>query len=200
MPTLIFLDLGDDASTSAKPTPLSPAAHPPHDARSQAYPDVGSPRTNFYGLALLKHFKLEMSESKLSKLTVPVAFVHSNQDSGPGPNGLPVSARQETDSEYAAKARSTSTRTITLLQEGAVDVIESPFAKERLDALGAHAYRAHIEGHRTQAAFLESRQMRKRSWVGVDEEKPFAYLREAMYVTESLFCALDSSLVLLHIP
>jgi hypothetical protein len=46
--------------------------------------------------------------------------------------------------------------------------------------LAVQAYRAHREAAREQQALLEVRRGRKLSWVGVHEEKPFSYLREAM--------------------
>jgi hypothetical protein len=49
-----------------------------------------------------------------------------------------------------------------------------------LTTLEVHAYRAQKEARKEQQALLEIRRGRKRSWVGVHEEKPFSYLREAM--------------------
>jgi hypothetical protein len=43
-----------------------------------------------------------------------------------------------------------------------------------------HAYRAHKDASKEQRALLEIKRGRKRSWVGVDDQKPYAYLREAM--------------------
>ena len=66
------------------------------------------------------------------------------------------------------------------LNAGAVDAIPSPFTRERVEALASHAYRAHIQGMKEQPSYLDRKTTRKRSWVGVDEAKPYAYLREEM--------------------
>jgi 3',5'-cyclic-nucleotide phosphodiesterase len=52
--------------------------------------------------------------------------------------------------------------------------------KERAQGLVAQAYRIYKEYTISDSSFLASKRTRKMSWVGVDEEKPFAYLREAM--------------------
>jgi 3',5'-cyclic-nucleotide phosphodiesterase len=66
------------------------------------------------------------------------------------------------------------------LDVGAVDVLTSPLLEERLPSIAIHAYRAHKESLKDQNAFLEVKRGRKRSWVGLDDQKPYAYLREAM--------------------
>ncbi|KAF5717795.1 high affinity 3',5'-cyclic-nucleotide phosphodiesterase [Fusarium globosum] len=52
--------------------------------------------------------------------------------------------------------------------------------RQLIRSLEICAYRAHRDAAKEQSTLLEIRQGRKRSWVGVNEEKPFAYLREAM--------------------
>lgn len=66
------------------------------------------------------------------------------------------------------------------LDIGAVDVLTSPLLPDRLPSLAIHAYRAHKDASKEQRAILEMKRGRKRSWVGVDDSKPYAYLREAM--------------------
>ena len=66
------------------------------------------------------------------------------------------------------------------LDSGAVDVLSSPLSKERLQSLAVHAYRLQKEAARDEASFLTTKRNRKLSWVGVDDAKPYAYLREAM--------------------
>lgn len=56
----------------------------------------------------------------------------------------------------------------------------SPLHIKTLTTLEVHAYRAHKEAAREQQAAMEVRRGRKRSWVGVHEEQPYSYLREAM--------------------
>lgn len=71
-------------------------------------------------------------------------------------------------------------RTMRYLDTGAVDVLTSPLLHERLPSLAIHAYRAHKDASKEQRALLEMKRGRKRSWVGVDDQQPYAYLREAM--------------------
>ncbi|KAL2260511.1 hypothetical protein VTK26DRAFT_5455 [Humicola hyalothermophila] len=66
------------------------------------------------------------------------------------------------------------------LDLGATDVMTNPMNGKCIANLEVHAYRAHRDASRDQKAILELRKGRKRSWVGISEEKPFAYLREAM--------------------
>jgi 3',5'-cyclic-nucleotide phosphodiesterase len=49
-----------------------------------------------------------------------------------------------------------------------------------MHGLVIHAYRLQKEFAREEASFLTSKRNRKLSWVGVDDAKPYAYLREAM--------------------
>lgn len=66
------------------------------------------------------------------------------------------------------------------LDVGAVDVLTSPLVGERAQALAVHAYRRFKEVSREQSSFLLEKRNRKLSWVGIDEERPYAYLREVM--------------------
>jgi hypothetical protein len=66
------------------------------------------------------------------------------------------------------------------LDAGAFDVLPSPLSKDRMHGLVVHAYRLQKEHTREEISFLTSKRNRKLSWVGVDDGKPYAYLREAM--------------------
>ena len=66
------------------------------------------------------------------------------------------------------------------LEAGAVDVLNSPLMKDGVYGLVVHVHRAHKESVKDQAAFLATMRLRKRSWVGIDKEVPYTYLREAM--------------------
>ena len=43
-----------------------------------------------------------------------------------------------------------------------------------------HAYRRYKEVSKEDSNFALTKRNRKRSWVGIDEERPYAYLREVM--------------------
>ena len=144
----------------------------------------------FYGLSLLRWIALDIQQHNLSKLVVPVALVtiprqnktkitSQGQDEGITRNGI--------SSNHVLQTRAASVnipldqrRTMKYLDMGAVDVLTSPLLEERLPSLAIHAYRAHKESLKDQNAFLEVKRGRKRSWVGLDDQKPYAYLREAM--------------------
>jgi hypothetical protein len=66
------------------------------------------------------------------------------------------------------------------LDLGATDVMTSPMNAKCVTNLEVHAYRAHLDASRDQQALVALRRGRKRSWIGVSDEKPFSYLREAM--------------------
>jgi 3',5'-cyclic-nucleotide phosphodiesterase len=67
------------------------------------------------------------------------------------------------------------------LEAGALDVVRGPLDKAGIMGLTVHAFRVYKAAQKDQASFLAAaRRGRKQSWVGVEEEKPYAYLREAM--------------------
>lgn len=62
---------------------------------------------------------------------------------------------------------------------GVADVLKTPISPDRASSLPAHVYRtnqAPFEGGVRQ----DQASKRRASWVGVDETKPYAYLRESM--------------------
>ncbi|PWY95662.1 high affinity cAMP phosphodiesterase [Aspergillus sclerotioniger CBS 115572] len=66
------------------------------------------------------------------------------------------------------------------LDAGAVDVLVTPLDSCRAQALVVQAYRTRKTALREQSRFLSRKKLRKHSWVGVHDEQPYAYLREAM--------------------
>ncbi|KAL2802655.1 hypothetical protein BJX63DRAFT_103487 [Aspergillus granulosus] len=66
------------------------------------------------------------------------------------------------------------------LDAGAVDVIPAPLDRVRIQSLVVHAYRVRKSALKEQSRFLSRRKLRKHSWVGVHDEQPYSYLREAM--------------------
>ena len=67
------------------------------------------------------------------------------------------------------------------LDAGALDVVKSPLNKAGIMGLTVHAYRIYKNAMKEQSGFMGmTRKSRKQSWVGMEEEKPYAYLREAM--------------------
>jgi 3',5'-cyclic-nucleotide phosphodiesterase len=143
-----------------------------------------------YGLELLQWIASEIQYQSLSRLVVPVAVVKIPERNSMSSRGL-TNSRSDVQISYTSfpsSPRKSSglvipldqNRTMRYLDIGAVDVLTSPLLHERLPSLGIHAYRAHKDASKEQRALLEMKRGRKRSWVGVDDQKPYAYLREAM--------------------
>lgn len=170
-PTLVLLDTPSD-------TPLNPSNRPSPTESHKT--DIHAPDEDIYGLNLLQKLMTEAHLRGVSKLVVPVPII-SPIDSLPA-----APAEQMTDGavEHAGAPLGFMPATRKLVKRcldlGAADVIISPLSAKCITSLEICAYRAHRDATREQQAILEVRRGRKRSWVGVNEEKPFAYLREAM--------------------
>ena len=153
--------------------------------------------SDIYGLALVQQISTEICNSILSKLVVPVAMIYGtepeaaaghlhqhNRTSRPSSGGFPIFG-SKASSPRRAHAKSVAADphwTLRCIDNGAIDVLTSPLQHDRLRSLTVHAYRAHKEASRERAKFLEQMKLRKRSWLGNNNDKPYAYLREAMYV------------------
>ncbi|KAI5296472.1 3',5'-cyclic-nucleotide phosphodiesterase [Ascosphaera acerosa] len=68
------------------------------------------------------------------------------------------------------------------LDAGAADALVCPLDQKKLDALRVHAYRTRraVEKEKQRFLSLSPQKLRKQSWVGMDEQQPYGYLREAM--------------------
>ncbi|KZF25115.1 HD-domain/PDEase-like protein [Xylona heveae TC161] len=180
-PTLVFLDMPlDDYSqhhVGEGRSKLWKASSPPGSPRSQRPQDPENMAPPLYGPVLLQQLTSHILSFGWSKLVVPIAMVDlGDQQGASGTSDVgPHSA-----SPHEKPATIAHDKMLQCLETGAVDVISSPFSKDRIAALAVHAYRVHKELSKQQTGFLPTRRGRKRSWVGVDEEKPYAYLREAM--------------------
>jgi len=128
---------------------------------------------DIYGTHLLTHVSSEISSRNFSKLVVPVVML-TGLEHEPGPSGLP------SPGIYGAQVLTDNVRISRYLDAGAFDVFSSPLSKDRMHGLVIHAYRLQKEFAREEASFLTSKRNRKLSWVGVDDAKPYGYLREAM--------------------
>lgn len=197
-----LLDLHDTSSIQLKPTLV--LIDTPHNEQilDSDYPERDpSPHTRdahdaaqaiidgeIYGLRLLEKVVYEMHSRNLSKLVVPIPIVSfSLLQSPPALESSSDEFGQAQYSEYLNQPAVRSNRLPTnralvrrCLDSGAIDVMASPLHVKTLTTLEVHAYRAHKEALREQQALLEIKRGRKRSWVGVHEEQPFSYLREAM--------------------
>ena len=219
-PILVFVDTiagseVDDRRRSSlqPPTPNSspsPRSSPIPGRRDRLTSEPSS--VEAYGLSLIQLIHTEICCSSLSKLVLLFAVTQQQlQEFQAGREGTlsPISPRTRLASDGSgaqgpAKIRWSDrdgmdisapvepTRLLRCLDAGALDVLASPLQRQRIFSLTAHAYRAHKEALKDQAAFLATKRLRKRSWVGVEDEQPYGYLRESMYVVFLLACSSHS--------
>jgi hypothetical protein len=177
-PTIILLDTPNKGLEESPG--LTSRSHSP-TSDSSSYAEIHAPDELLYGLNLLQKLITEAHLRNISKLVVPIPIISH-------PNAEQVSAVSErmTDGahEHATAPPSSLAANRDMIRKcldlGAVDVVISPLNSKCITTLEICAYRAHRDAAREQQALLEIKRGRQRSWVGVNEEKPFAYLREAM--------------------
>lgn len=124
-------------------------------------------------MQLLSHLFAEIQAKNLPKLIVPVVVLSGFEREWASTN-LP------SPSVHGSQVLSDTVRLTRYIDAGAVDVLTSPLSKDHVQGLALHAYRVYKDAVNNESAFLLAKRNRKLSWVGVDEAKPYAYLREAM--------------------
>jgi 3',5'-cyclic-nucleotide phosphodiesterase len=149
-----------------------------------------------YGLQLLSRIASDLQVDEGVKLVIPVALVRMTQKSSK--NSSSALTRSSYPSERSFKSSAYDSKIsfvdplimLQCLDAGALDVVPSPLNNGRTMGLTVHAYRIYKAAKKEQSAFLASAsnsiasaRRRKQSWVGIEESKPYAYLREAMYVS-----------------
>jgi hypothetical protein len=177
-PTLVLLDTPHDEPVhESRRRPLSPS---PSCTSSTEDVDIHTPDEDLYGLGLLQKIITEAHLRGMSKLIVPIPVISNPQMEHPSTNGQMTDGALEPVVSPLGLLDANRQLIRRCLDLGAVDVIISPLSVKCITSLEICAYRAHRDAAKEQQTLLEIRQGRKRSWVGVNEEKPFAYLREAM--------------------
>ena len=129
---------------------------------------------DYDSMQLLLHITNEIAATNYSKLIVPVAITQPANDC------TEILNVQSDRHQNSSGAPVDHKRLLKYLEAGAVDVLNSPLTKDGVYGLVVHVYRAHKESVKDRAAFLATMRLRKQSWVGIDKEVPYAYLREAM--------------------
>jgi hypothetical protein len=182
-PTIILIDTPfetrpSDASSSRSSSPSSRLTIDEEDSQNH--------EEDLYGLALLQRIVSESSLRNLSKLVVPVPIVVFPNSTAADIDDTNADVRDEIVNRKlhptSSKIQRTANRRMLkrCLDMGASDVMASPMNAKCITNLEVHAYKARREAARDQKAMREIHRGRKRSWVGLTDEKPFAYLREAM--------------------
>lgn len=191
IPTLVLIDIPYDDQLNERP-PRDLRTPSPSSKQEIEGLHYEPEQAEAYGLSLLQWIASEIQYQSLSRLVVPVAVVavpeHTNFSMpGRGRTSLRSDDQMNFTSFPSTPKRKAGLvtpldqrRTMRYLDTGAVDVLTSPLLHERLPSLAIHAYRAHKDASKEHRALLEMKRGRKRSWVGVDDQKPYAYLREAM--------------------
>jgi 3',5'-cyclic-nucleotide phosphodiesterase len=123
------------------------------------------------GLSLLSGVSTDIQVQDGPKLVIPIAILRAAGSDAPEPTSEPQSKNPVT-LEHKQIAR--------CLDAGALDVLMTPLDRSRIQGLVVHAYRTHKSALREMSRFLAHKKNRKLSWVGVHDEQPYAYLREAM--------------------
>lgn len=183
VPTIVLIDIPYNEDVDEKSV-IEDREQSPNSSPVTDRFDKGE---DLYGVKLLRWIMSEIRCQSLSKLVVPLAYVTIPE---PEPQDLNQSSYRRSNSKAKLSPlhrdqlyRGTQldpSRTLRYLDIGAVDVLTSPLLRERLPGLATHAYRAHKETAKEQRALAAMKRGRKRSWVGLDDQKPYAYLREAM--------------------
>lgn len=169
-PIIVLIDLPYDEERRMKRLSREPRTPSPTATRTPGQ-DQTEPE-DLYGMHLLRHISAEIQDRRLPRIVIPIILLSgldyeiAPDSSSPGPNGSQVL----TD----------TVRLTRYLDAGAVDVLASPLSKDHIHGLAVHAYRINKEVMREKSSFLAQSKGRKVSWVGVNEAKPFSYLREAM--------------------
>jgi 3',5'-cyclic-nucleotide phosphodiesterase len=139
------------------------------------------------GLHLLHSFAADIQVHEARNVIVPIAILRSPQP----PHSTESNEDRVPVDDNRLEATTPPTATTTPLERrrihrcldaGAVDVLTSPLEESTLQRLSVDAYRTKRAAQREQSGFLANRKLRKKSWVGATDQKPYAYLREAMYV------------------
>ena len=141
-----------------------------------------------YGLQLLSRISSDIQVQDGPSVIIPIAVLRSQVSSIGSGHGR----GQSVSSAFYESNKSTSSigeedtvaidpkKMLRCLDAGATDVLPAPLEKVRIMGLTVHAYRVFKTATKEQSRFLTTRRHRKQSWVGVDDHKPYAYLREAM--------------------
>lgn len=179
-PTIVLLDTPHQDFVREERRSSSRSPSPTSEAPSCAA-EIYAPDEELYGLNLLRKLITEAHLRNIAKLVIPIPIIsHRLEDqlaSGAGSQMTDGTHEQPAPLTGLAANRPVIRRCLEL---GAADVIISPLSSKCIATLEICAYRAHRDATREQQTLLEIKRGRQRSWVGVNEEKPFAYLREAM--------------------
>ncbi|KAJ5601089.1 3'5'-cyclic nucleotide phosphodiesterase [Penicillium lagena] len=128
-----------------------------------------------HGLSLLSGVSTDIQSQDYPNLVVPIAILRTAGSDASG-DLAPVEESQGRSSFLTVEHKQIA----RCLDAGAVDVLTTPLDRVRIQGLVVHAYRTRRAARKEMSRFLARKKLRKYSWVGVHDEQPYAYLREAM--------------------
>lgn len=175
IPIFAFFDVdlsGEDPGLSRRKSGRGswPEVAPPSPASLRRGFTFSSQCEGANNLKLLSGLSADIQVQESPNLIIPVAILRSSPQV---PSSVPVEPqRNGTISEFQQISK--------CLDAGAVDVLTSPLSSARIQGLVVHAFRARKSALKEQTRFMSRKKLRKHSWVGVHDEQPYAYLREAM--------------------
>ncbi|KAI4715514.1 HD-domain/PDEase-like protein [Aureobasidium sp. EXF-10727] len=154
-PIVVLLDMPHDDEPAIRRTSWD--SNPPSPLVGKRPKVERNEPSDVYGVHLLSYLSSEIQQRVRSRLVIPIAVLAGKTDLLAEP-----------------------IRMSRFLDAGAIDVLPSPLGVDRVQGLAVHAYRTYKEIAREAASFVLQKRNRKLSWVGIDEERPYAYLREVM--------------------
>ncbi|KAF4124153.1 3',5'-cyclic-nucleotide phosphodiesterase [Geosmithia morbida] len=186
-PTVVLLDTpNDDSILRDYPRPTSSSSTTSPSRRRLPASEVHTPDNELQGLDLMQKLIVEARLRNIAKLVVPVPIIRQPElEPAPAEPTSTETAQAMTDGAVEHQPMSSglaNNRDIIrrCLELGAADVVIGPLSQRCIATLETCAYRAHRDAIKEHEELLEIKRGRQRSWVGVSDEKPFAYLREAM--------------------
>jgi 3',5'-cyclic-nucleotide phosphodiesterase len=197
-PIIACFDVGSESNKdhyfkAARQPKFHPSAHPesplPSPTLLRREITFSSESDESYGLQLLSRIASDLQVEEGAKVIIPVAIVQPKRNNSIDQDHIraPSITRSPYGSETAPATVEDKSDVIDpqmmlqCLDAGALDVVKSPLDKAGIMGLTVHAYRVYKKAKKEQAGFMAlAKRGRKQSWVGVEDEKPYAYLREAM--------------------
>ncbi|KAL4808672.1 hypothetical protein BDV18DRAFT_132882 [Aspergillus unguis] len=171
-PIFAFLDIDlntDEAPIARRSTSRGSWQEPPSPAPLRRGFTFSSQNDGSSDLKLLSGLSTDIQVHELPNLVIPVAILRP-------PTKEPTSEPVDQTKPFTPHPLQIS----RCLDAGAVDVVPGPVDRVRIQGLVVHAFRIRKTALKEQSRFLSRRKLRKHSWVGVHDEQPYSYLREAM--------------------
>lgn len=174
-PIFAFFDIdvnGDESGLTRRKSSRGswPEVAPPSPSSLRRGFTFSSQSEGTFDLKLLSGLSADIQVQESPNLIVPVAILRSSWAT---PTSIPVDPQPINTAPEPQQISK-------CLDAGAIDVLATPLDRARVQGLVVHAFRARKSGLKEQSRFMSRKKLRKHSWVGVHDEQPYAYLREAM--------------------